>query len=393
MTMTNRFTFTKTKLEALTAPQDGRQYWYDSKQDGLTVCITRANTRTFYVYRWANGRPVRILIGRFPQTSVEAARKAAQSLIGEMAKGNDPQAARQARRHEQTVEGLFAYWLECAKARKAKTWTEDEHRYRRFLKPWASRKLSSIKKTDVQALFARVAKDNGPCAANRLLALIKAMFHQSPNMGFVGADPTAGVKKFKETKRDRFIHADEMQAFFRALFAEPNGTLRDILLVALLSGARKSNVMAMRWDEIDFHTTLWRIGETKTGKPVVVPLVSPLVRLLQSRRECANGGWVFPGRGRTGHITEVKSAWKRIVQAAKLTDCRPHDLRRTIASWMAIAGNGLPLIGALLGHSQPGSTAIYARLSTGPVRIAAESASSAILEAGGVKLLGHNPEK
>jgi integrase len=192
-----------------------------------------------------------------------------------------------------------------------------------------------------------------------------------------------------------------MKSFFAALAAEPNATLRDLLTTALLTGARKSNVMAMRWDAIDFQTNLWRIPETKSGKPVVVPLVAPLVRLLQTRRETANGSaFVFPGRGKTGHITEVKSAWKRIVNAAKLTDCRPHDLRRTLASWMAIGGTGLPIVGALLGHSQPSTTQIYARLSIDPVRIAAESATDAIMQAGhaamdggGVKLLENAPTR
>ena len=101
--------------------------------------------------------------------------------------------------------------------------------------PWASRKLSNIRKTDVQALFAKVSTENGIYAANRLLALVKSMFHKAPDMGFTGADPTAGVKKHREEKRDRFLHADEMVGFFKALSAEPNATLRDLLLMVLLT--------------------------------------------------------------------------------------------------------------------------------------------------------------
>ena len=140
----------------------------------------------------------------------------------------------------------------------------------------------------------------------------------------------------------------------------------------------------MRWEQIDFVTGLWRIPLTKSGKPVVVPLVPAAVALLQQRREAADGSpWVFASnRGKTGHITEVKSAWKRIITAAKLADCRPHDLRRSLASYMAIGGVGLPVIGAMLGHSQPSTTAIYARLSTDPVRLAAENATALILTAG-----------
>jgi integrase len=320
---------------------------------------------------------------------VEAARDACRKLLGAHASGVDVQAARQAARHEQTVEGLFGYWLDDAKSRGVKTWGEEEKRYERYLKTWAKRKLSSLKKSDVQSLFARVTNENGRYAGNKLLGLVKAMFHKAPDMGYTGDNPTVGVKKHQEEKRDRFLHADELQGFFKALFSEPNETLRDVLLVALLTGARKGNVMAARWDEIDFTTGLWRIPTTKSGRPVVVPLVPIAVALLQHRREASNGSpWVFASnRGVSGHITEVKSAWKRIVTAAKLSNCRPHDLRRSLASHMAIAGTSLPTIGAMLGHSQPSTTAIYARLSNDPVRTAAESATASIMEAGGVKLL------
>ena len=144
--------------------------------------------------------------------------------------------------------------------------------------------------------------------------------------------------------------------------------------------------MAMQWQDLDFSTNLWRIPETKSGRPVVVPLVAPVVTVLHARQRVNGSPWVFPSHGRTGHITEIKSAWKRIVTAASLADVRPHDLRRSLASYMAIGGTGLPVIGALLGHSQPSSTAIYARLSVDPVRQAAETATAAMLTAGGMRI-------
>ncbi len=381
-----RFAFTKRRLAALPVPQK-RTYHYDAKTEGLCLCITPADCRTFYVYRWSNGRPVRIPLGRFPGMTVEQAKTAAKTLVAEIAQGHDPHVARQAARHEQTIEGLFAYWLGDAKSRGVKTWGEDEKRYLRYLKPWAKRKLSTIRKADVLGLFSQVTNEHGRYAANRLIALVKAMFHRAADMGFTGADPTAGVKKHREEKRDRFLHTEELLGFFKALFAEPNATLRDVLLICLLTGGRKGNVMAMAWNDIDFSTGLWRIPETKSGKPVVVPLVGPAVALLKSRRTAVGDStWVFPSHGRSGHVTEIKSAWKRIVTVANLTDCRPHDLRRSLASHMAIGGTGLPIIGALLGHAMPSTTQIYARLSSDPVRTATETATSAMLTAGGVKM-------
>jgi hypothetical protein len=174
-----------------------------------------------------NGRPVRHSLGKFPEKSVESARKACRKKSADAADGKDLQAERQAARHEQTVAGLFGYWLDSHAKLRNKTWTADEGRYKRFLKPWANRRLSTIRKADVQALFAHVGKKHGRYAANRLLALVRAMFNKAPDMGFIGSNPTAGVKKFSEEKRDRFLHGDDLRAFFAALAAEPNATLRD----------------------------------------------------------------------------------------------------------------------------------------------------------------------
>jgi len=114
-----------------------------------------------------------------------------------------------------------------------------------FLKPWANRRLSSIKKTDVQALHSRIGRGyeeqvkgktvrrGGTYAANRVLALLRAMFNKADETGFHGENPTAGVKKYKEESRDRFLQADELRAFFDALAAEPEA-LADVLLVGVV---------------------------------------------------------------------------------------------------------------------------------------------------------------
>lgn len=207
--------------------------------------VTANGQKSFHFYRKFQGSPVRIHVGDFPETSVENARKACQIHSADIANGIDPRAKLRAVRREQTFKSLWAYWLEDAKRRGVKTVSEDERRYQRFLVQWASRRLSAIHKTEVQALFAKVTTENSRYAANRMLALLKSMFHKAPDMGFTGTDPTAGVKKHQEEKRDRFIRGDELEKFFRALLAEKNVTLRDLLLIALLTGARKGNVQAM----------------------------------------------------------------------------------------------------------------------------------------------------
>jgi len=407
-----RFAFSKRRLEKLPTPLGTRVYYHDTQTDGLQFCITPNGARTFYFRRWCAGRAARIPLGKFPGLTIEQAQTKAKVLIGQIASGIDPAVARQAARHEQTMAGLWEFWLAHAKQRKkAKSWGEDERQYNSFLKAWANRRLSTIRKADVQALHAKIGagyqervkgktiQRGGIYAANRLLALLRSMFNKAPDMGFRGPNPTSGIKKFPEEKRDRFLHGDDLKRFFASLAEEENTLLQHFFLLLLLTGARRSNLQSMAWRDVDFAAATWRIPETKSGLPVVVPLTPIALAVLRERKEAAAGSeWVFPSHGRQGHIVEPKSAWKRIIQRAGLVDVRPHDLRRSLGSWMAIGGASLPLIGKMLGHTQPSTTAIYARLSVDPVRQAATKAEGDMLAAAGLewdgaKLLGHNPEE
>ena len=409
-----RFPFSKRRLEALPVPQDRRLYHHDSATEGLSLCVTPTGTRTFYVRRWCQGQAARIPLGRFPMMTVEQARKAAHAIIGEMAKGLDPAAARRAIRHEQTVEGLWQYWLDNHAKPHKKSWREDERMYRLYLAPWAKRRLSTIRKADVQSLLHRIAggtvpsnkkpsskkKCGGKYMANRVHELIRAMFRKAADIGYTGENPALGIKRFSEEKRDRFLHGDELRAFFAALSQEPNTLLQHFFFLLLLTGARRRNVQAMRWDEIDFATAAWRIPETKSGLPVVVTLTAAALDVLHARKEAGNGGpWVFPSHGKSGHLEEPKSAWKRIVKRARLVNVRPHDLRRTLGSWQAMTGASLPIIGKSLGHKRSVTTEIYARLQLNAVRVSVGAATAAMLEAGGLtidaggaKLLEHKQE-
>ena len=231
-----KFGFTKRKLEALTAPAEGRVYYQDDSSEGLSICVTANGAKTFYLVKWQTGKgKVRVPLGKFPTMTVEHARKACLALVAKMGEGIDVAQARQAVRHEQTIKGLWEFWLEHAKARK-RTWQDDQRLYERFLAPWASRRLSSVHKPDVAALHAKVGTENGRYQANRLLALIGAMFAKGADIGFTGTNPARGVQKFKEEKRDRFLTGDELPRFFDALISEPNPLFRDFFLLALLTG-------------------------------------------------------------------------------------------------------------------------------------------------------------
>jgi integrase len=213
------------------------------------------------------------------------------------------------------------------------------------------------------------------------------MFNRAIDWGWENANPAHGIKKFKERSRDRFIQSDELPRFFAALGEETSIIVRDYILISLLTGARRSNVLSMRWDEINFDRITWTIPLTKNGESHTLPLVPAAIDVLKTRQKnnINSSPWVFPGTGASGHLVETKKPWKRILNKAGIKDLRIHDLRRSLGSWQAATGASLSIIGKTLAHKNISTTAIYARLNIDPVRESMNKATNAILSAAGVK--------
>lgn len=200
-------------------------------------------------------------------------------------------------------------------------------------------------------MFAKVSEQH-PITANRVLALISSIFTRAiQDEHWTGGNPCAAIKRNQENKRERFLMPDELPAFFKALNESPSAVTRDYILMSLFTGARRTNVLQMRWAEIHENRGEWVIPRTKNNTPQRIPLVPEAVALLKRRRDDAKGAdspFVFPGSGKSGHLGEPKTAWRTILKNAGLTDLRLHDLRRTFGSWQAGTGANLSVIGRSL---------------------------------------------
>jgi integrase len=221
------------------------------------------------------------------------------------------------------------------------------------------------------------------------MILVSSIFGRAREWGlWERENPCKGIRRYPEQSRDRFLQADELPKFFKAVSEEINEVMRDFFLLALLTGARSANVRSMRWEDLTLteERNEWRIPKTKTGESHALPLTPEAAALLKRRQENAKEGavYVLPGDGKHGHLAEPKKAWKRIVKAAGLKDIRIHDLRRTLGSWQVATGASLAVIGRTLAHKNVSTTAIYARLNLDPVRAAMETATNAMFVAGGI---------
>lgn len=408
--MSNRLSFTKTAILALpTPPQGQRATYYDEKVQKLAVRITAAGSRTFYVVKRTDTGMVWLKLGAFPEMSVENARKAAEKALGEFAQGGNPVETKRAEKAAMTLgEAFERYLLEYAGPRGVKRiddmramWERclgdlpdlpaKKHGRKRSKHPagvsWQNRKLEKIETPDVRALHSAIGATHSTMA-NRVVELLGTIYNRAIEWGYKGDNPTKGVKAFSETKRDRFMQPEEFPKFLEALAADTNEAFKAFVLLSLLTGARRENVLGMRWDQVSFERAVWRVPDdtSKNGEPILIPLSSEVIEILTARQNEVGGSpFVFPAESVTGYMTPPKKRWAALMARAGLEDLRIHDLRRTMGSWQAITGASLAIIGKSLGHKSVDATMIYARLHIDPVRDSMERATAAMLGAGGLK--------
>ncbi len=400
--MGTTFVFTEAKVKTLAVPKTGRVYHKDRTFPGLQVCVTEAGTKTYYFVKRVSGKPKRLWLGAVDQLSVTNARKAAAKQAATIAGGADPQSERKAARHEPTFTQLWESYLELHAKPQKKSWKDDQRRYDKYLTDLHDKRLSTITQAVIAKWHGTIAKDHGRSQANRCKALISTMFNKASGaVGFTGANPCRGVAKFPERSRERFLLPAEMSAFFTALSQE-NGYWQAFFLLCLFTGCRRGNVASMEWTELDLENALWHIpgSKTKNKRPTSIALCVPALAILKTRHGERNGSpYVFPAP-RKGPLNNPQITWERIRSKAKLEDLHIHDLRRTQGSWQAAMGISLAIIGKSLGHTDPKSTQVYARLQLDPVRDAVSRASDSMISASGfhvgsngVELLTVEPKK
>ena len=382
---------TKRLIDATPYPAAGQVFVRDDELAGFALRAT-PGSKSFILEKRIHGRARRYTIGPYGPLTVDQARQRAEELIGDIARGQDPTGIRQTQRDEFTFGQLKDRYLKVYGSRK-RSIRNDESMLKHHLAVWQLRKLSAITRADLVKLHVKIG-ETAPYAANRVVALVRRMFNVATIEGlFNGENPARGIELFREEKRDRFVKPDELPGLFTAIEQEPNRYASTAFLVLLLTGARRGEVLTMRWTDVDLPAATWRIPETKAGRPHTLPIAKPVMKLLGLLPRQSGSPFVFPGRKPGTPLVNGAKAWRRIRTAAKLEDVRIHDLRRTLGSWLVASGASLSLIGKALNHSQVSTTAVYARLQLDPVRVALEANAKQMLATRGKLHLQQKKDK
>jgi integrase len=374
-------------VKKLPPPERGSKVHYDTTVRGFGCCVTRAGARSFiFNYRVrSTGRERRIVIGRYPDWVTTAARDEAKRLRRLIDAGGDPLAGIEAEREAVTMAELIDRF-EAEHLVRLRPATQRSYRQMltNHIRPHFGKhtKVTDVGFADVDALHRKASKV-GPYIANRSTDVVRKIFSLSIRWGLRSDNPAVGIERNFEAKRKRYLSADELARLTAALAAHPDRQVADIIRMALLTGARIGEIFSMRFDAISEGIWTKLASTTKQKADHVVPLSAPAQQLLaEIRSRHDDAVYVFPGKGRTGHVTVIDHSWATIKAAAGISNLRVHDLRHSFASQLASSGASLPLIGALLGHSNPATTARYAHLFQDPQRAAVERVGATILNAG-----------
>lgn len=381
-------TLTDRYVAKLVPPERGNVIHWDSGHKkavtGFGVRITAAGAKAFvFNYRTRARRSRRLTIGSPPVFTVTAAREVARTHSLEIRQGRDPLDDRAGERDAPTVADLAQLYLDThVKTKRPAPALTDRYTIEREILPAMKHlKVADVKFRDVAKLHRKIT-DRAPYRANRVLALLSTIFGLAIQEGWRADNPTKGVKRNQETPRERFLSGDELIRLLDALATYSNQKAANAIRLLLLTGARRGEVLALRWDQID-EKGVWTkpASNTKTKRTHRVPLPAPALEILSEMREHSTSPFVFPGRD-GGHLIDLKRPWPEICQAAGIEGLRLHDLRHSYASLAVAGGASLPIIGKLLGHTQTSTTSRYAHLELDPLRAVAERVGAIIEGAG-----------
>jgi integrase len=368
-------------VKALPAPPASNRIYWDQAVRGFGVRVTKAGARAFVLdyRRRSDALQRRITIGNFPDWSVGAARDEARRLKREIDGGADPLGEHHEARAAATVAELCDRFITDYLPRKRAS-TQNTYRLQieSEIRPALGRlKVAAVTFTDVDALHRRITKRGRPYRANRVIALTSRLFSLAVKWRMRSDNPCKGIERNTEYQRRRYLSADELTRLAAALDQLRDQQSANIIRLLLLTGARRGETLRARWADIDLAASTWSKpgSSTKQDAPHTAPLSAAACQLLTTIRQQSE--WVFPDAN-GGHRRDVKDAWAAACRTARIKGARLHDLRHTYASVLASAGLSLPVIGALLGHATPVTTARYAHLFDDPLRAATERASAII---------------
>jgi integrase len=392
-------------------------FLWDTEVPGFGCKVTPKGRRVYVLQFKRNGRDQRVTLGRHGvELTPELARLESVRLRGQLAAGDAPTPGRRRANGDLTIAELGTRYLDeyATQHKKPSGVAQDRRNLHNHVNPLLGGVLvrdvdrTAVERVMREIALGRTAKDEktkrqgrrivrgGEIVANRVHALLSKMFALAEDWKLrpPASNPCRRAKRYAEHKVERFLSSDELARLGVALsrleearskpaagdkrMTQPFAAIR--LLV--LTGCRVGEVLSLRWKDVDYERRSLFLKDSKTGAKAVI-LSQASLELLRSLPRRAASDFVFPGSHPGKPMVTLRKPWVQLCAAANLEGVRLHDLRHSFASIGAANGLSLPIIGKLLGHSQPMTTARYAHLAASPLHHAVDAIADTILRAFG----------
>jgi integrase len=356
---------------------EAKVYYFDTNLIGFVLEVRASGGKTFYIrYRNAHGTQKQFKIGGSPPLSVDDARKQAQKLLASIALGEDPANEKKVLRTIPTLKAFVEQrYLPYTKGYKRAWKADDSYLHKHILPKFGDKYLDEITKQDmIDFHYQNKNSHLSLGTANRLMVLFRHVFNMAIEWEVLGPNknPGTGIPLFEANNaRERYLTREEVQHLMVALDKAPNQMLRHIVMMLIMTGARKHEVLEARWENFDLAQRLWRIPMSKSGKARFVPISDGVIELLKSVPRFDGCDIVFPNPKTLKEYSTSLNAWITVRDKAGLPGLRMHDLRHSFASFLINSGRSLYEVQQILGHANIRMTQRYAHLAPSTLLAAA----------------------
>ena len=372
---------------------------FDDDVRGFAVRVHPSGEKTFIMRYRFGGADRKLNLGHFGSITAAKARMLALKARAALADGVDPGAERRKLAASPTLTSLGERFMREHVMVRCKPSTQDE--YQRALDLFINRKLGrrrvgEVTRADISELHQSFA--HIPYQANRTLGVLSKMFNLAEVWGLRadGTNPCRHVKKYREQKRERYLSGEELARLGHALDTATrrisDGKGRYIIgpesehvvgafRLLILTGCRLSEIQTLKWEHV--REDRLELPDSKTGAKSVT-LSGEALQVLHALPKVRGNPFVIVGEAIDKPYADLQQPWHRIRKAATLNDVRIHDLRHTFASIAVSSGESLFIVGKMLGHTQPQTTARYAHLARAPLQAATSRVAAQLGEALGI---------
>jgi integrase len=377
---------TKSQVDSADPLSKDRFVW-DTELKGFGLKVTPAGSKVYILQYRKGGRgspTKRLTIGRHGALTPDQARKEAARLLGAITLGDDPAAVRAEAKAAPMMTAFAERFMAEHAATKTKPRSEAEYRrlIDKIILPALGRKrVRDITRADISRLHHEHRETS--YQANHAVGVLSKMFSLAELWGErpANSNPCKGIERYAERKHERMLSADELARLADALKTYTGSTyVVAAIKLLVFTGARRNEILTLRWEWINFERGEARLPDSKTGTKTL-HLPAPALAVLTDLPRVEGNPYVIVGNVAGRHMVNLNGPWCDIRKAAGLDDVRLHDLRHAFASVAASSGMGLPIIGKMLGHTQAVTTARYAHLASDPVKVAAATVAGKIHDA------------